>query len=499
MKSKKNKNSFDGIVLLPVIELLIILVSKLMKILEDAISKATSYSKCRSDNIDLKTIDRNSINNKKSTTDEDFIGYSTSRHCLIHKDDISKKEHTGILGSSGAGKTSLVNVLISNDLSQNKSVLRLDPKDDIENMNDFINLCKIHNKKYLIFSENYNGPNNLLLNPIKDGTHTNIKERIMDSFSWSEEHYFVLCDYACKETVKNLISNGETVSYSKVLNYLLENSGTVKEKKKFLRNEINGLITRLDNLVDSPFGDKLIDSGYSINDVWSDDISVYIGTPILGYPKLAKTLYDVILRDFYFTVYNSFKTLGRKDSLKPFAVVLEEFSSGVDEAFINLLNKARSAKFEITFDLQSSSDIKTISPDLFNQIFENTANWFILKQRMDNHADIISRSIGTILTEKLTRKVDEGEETLTGSTREVDQLIVHPNIIKNLNKGQVVLLRQFPTKVDLINLRYIDPKILNENALFLEKNNLITPYFHKHKLTDSVQISDEIAESGLEI
>ena len=54
-------------------------------------------------------------------------------------------------------------------------------------------------------------------------------------------------------------------------------------------------------------------------------------------------------------------------------------------------------------------------------------------------------------------------ETSDASSREVEELIVHSNILKNLNIGQCVLLRHFPTNIDLINMKYIDPNVLDQN------------------------------------
>ncbi|MCK5074434.1 MAG: hypothetical protein KAQ98_13470, partial [Bacteriovoracaceae bacterium] len=51
---------------------------------------------------------------------------------------------------------------------------------------------------------------------------------------------------------------------------------------------------------------------------------------------------------------------------------------------------------------------------------------------------------------------------------EVEELVAHHNIIKNLRTGQAVLLRHSPTQVDLMNIKYIDPTILESNVQFLE-------------------------------
>ncbi len=49
--------------------------------------------------------------------------------------------------------------------------------------------------------------------------------------------------------------------------------------------------------------------------------------------------------------------------------------------------------------------------------------------------------------------MEDGQQQSKGSIREVNELLVHPDIIKNLRIGQCVLLRQGPTRINLINVR----------------------------------------------
>ena len=54
------------------------------------------------------------------------------------------------------------------------------------------------------------------------------------------------------------------------------------------------------------------------------------------------------------------------------------------------------------------------------------------------------------------------------SVREANELLVHPDIIKNLRVGQCVLLRHNPTRLDLLNLR--ERKITIEREQEVENN-----------------------------
>jgi conjugal transfer pilus assembly protein TraD len=103
--------------------------------------------------------------------------------------------------------------------------------------------------------------------------------------------------------------------------------------------------------------------------------------------------------------------------------------------------------------IQTTADIDKISPELTVQVMENAANLFILKQRIASSASLLAESIGTIITKKQTNMTENGERGDRGTEREVHELAVHADVIKNLNVGQCILLRQSPHKVNLINIR----------------------------------------------
>ena len=108
---------------------------------------------------------------------------------------------------------------------------------------------------------------------------------------------------------------------------------------------------------------------------------------------------------------------------------------------------------ELTLAVQTSADIDRVNPELTKQVIENAGNLFILKQRLSDSAQYFAESIGTILSKKQTYRIEDGQQQSAGSEREVHELIVHSDIIKNLGIGQCILLRQGPTKVNLINVR----------------------------------------------
>lgn len=134
-------------------------------------------------------------------------------------------------------------------------------------------------------------------------------------------------------------------------------------------------------------------------------------------------------------------------------IFFDEFGALVTGRFIELENKCRGAGMELTMAIQTMADINLLNPELTVQIMENCSNWFILKQRISKSAEDISVAIGTLISSKTTEVIEDGEKSGKGTERAVHELIVHPDIIKNLKIGQCILLRQSPHSVVHLNIR----------------------------------------------
>jgi hypothetical protein len=217
-----------------------------------------------------------------------------------------------------------------------------------------------------------------------------------------------------------------------------------------------GLIAKLEAILVSDFGRILNAQGsdaLTLSKIREEKACLYIGLSTQGYGETASAVGKLFLGEL---LYNSYKTLSKEDSKgleNPISIYFDEFGSLVTPEFIELQNKCRGAGMELTLAVQTASDIDRINPDLTKQVIENAGNLFILKQRLQEGASVFSEAIGTIISKKQTFRVENGEQQKSGSEREVHELIVHPDIIKNLMIGQCVLLRQGPTRVNLINVR----------------------------------------------
>lgn len=477
-KNKKQEASL-GDFMIPLVDLMTILITKgievFAKLITLGIEKAVSSS-----TTEIRKIERKDLNSNKRTISFESLGYSITSKREIKGSEINKTKHSVVVGSSGSGKSVLLDTLMFDDMRKGKPVVYIDPKGDNESLERFIDLCRLNNREYLIFSEHYEQDGKIKLNPVMEGSINHITDRVFKSFTWSEEFYANKCQQALRKAIKSLKSQTAIISIQSIyeeLNNLCES----KEKDfKLNRAEIGSLLTKLENIIDSDFGSYLTGKdAYSFSKLRAENKCVYIGLSVLGYAETARAIGKLFLGDLNYSVYNTYRniTASSKSKIKPLGLYIDELSAVITDEFIEILNKCRGAKVEITTAFQTSSDINKINPDLCQQVFENSLNWFLMKQRMDESSKMLSFAIGTNEGVKKTLRIEDDQEQSLGSIRNVEELLVHPNIIKNLNVGQCVLFRQQPTRIDLMNVKYIDQETIDRNLYYFETNNLIEKRF----------------------
>ncbi len=392
----------------------------------------------------LEQINRKALNVRTTTEIQDALGIDTKNRKEFLLKEVDFRRHSFIVGASGFGKTNLISILQEHSLRKDKPIIFFDPKGDMEALTTFQKICEQYNKPCYIFSEHYK--DSISLNPLREGTVNQVVDRIMRSFDWSEPYYRDASRRSLTKALQKLEKDGETFTLKKVFDELVR-----LESKENI-----GLIAKLEAILVSDFGKILNAEGpgaLTLSKIREEKACLYIGLSTQGYGETASAVGKLFLGEL---LYNSYKTLavGENKGLEnPISVYFDEFGSLVTPEFIELQNKCRGAGMELTLAVQTASDIDRVNPDLTRQVIENAGNLFILKQRLQEGASIFSEAIGTVISKKQTFRIENGEQQRSGSEREVHELIVHPDIIKNLGIGQCVLLRQGPTRVNLINVR----------------------------------------------
>lgn len=428
----------------PLMELVEFLIKLLMKGMEMLIKYI--YERYFQKNPPIKKIERAALFCNKKTSTTEALGIDCSNKRELFLEDINFKKHSFIVGASGFGKTNLLTILQEHSLKSGKPILFWDPKGDFEAQTTFKNLCEKHNRTCYIFSEARE--DSVVLNPVLEGTVNQVADRIMRSFDWSEQFYKDCAYRILVKVLRELEKENRDFSLKNIHSLLVS---------KYDKPENSGLITKIELILESDFG-KLLNGGkdgLTLSKIRDQRACLYVGLSTQAYGETAVSIGKLFLEEL---LYNSYMTLRDEKSLakglkNPLSANFDEFGAIVTPQFIELQNKCRGAGIELTMAVQSAADIDRVNPDLTKQIVENAGNIFVMKQRLQDGASFFSEAIGTVVSQKMTYQTDDGDESGKGTMREANELICHPDIIKNLKVGQCVLLRHDPTKVNLVNIR----------------------------------------------
>jgi conjugal transfer pilus assembly protein TraD len=409
---------------------------------------------------ELKRIDIKEARVKKVTDNSLMLGYSCNRKRPLPLNEINFAAHTYIVGAAGSGKTNLLSVLQENHMKNNVPVIFLDPKADMESLLTFEHLCKKYNRQSYIFHENYE--DSVVLNPLKDGTANLIVDRIMNSFKFEKEFYKITSEQAIRATVTKLKETKNEITFDLIYEYMIINHNN--------ENTI-GIIGHLERIVKSDFAHLLKErdnyNTKSIREIRKEKACLYIGLSTQGYGETAKALAKIFVEEMLYVSYVQLGTTydSHYSMNNPLAIYFDEFGAIATPRFLELQNKCRGAGMQLFMAMQSPNDIKLIDENLTGLLIENSANIFVFKQRFDETANMLAKTLGTIIGKKQTYQTEDGSQGNRGSERDVNEFICHPDIIKNLKRGQCVLLQHDPTRVDLINVR-------NRRAEFIPKQEI---------------------------
>lgn len=422
---------------------------------------------------ELKRIEATEARVKKVTDNSLMLGHSCNRRRPLPFEEINFAAHSYIVGAAGSGKTNLLSVLQENQMKNDIPVIFLDPKADMESLLTFEHLCKKYKRECHIFHENYE--KSVVLNPLKDGTVNLIVDRIMNSFKFEKEFYKITSEQAIRDSVTKLKQTKPEVTFDLIYEYMKVNHNN--------ENTI-GMIGHLERIVKSDFAHLLKGRDdaktKSIKEIRKEKACLYIGLSTQGYGETAKALAKIFVEEMLYVSYVQLGTTfdSHYSMNNPLAIYFDEFGAIATPRFLELQNKCRGAGMQLFMAMQSPNDIKLIDENLTGLLIENSANIFVFKQRFDETSNMLAKTLGTIVGKKQTYQTEDGSQGNRGSERAVNEFICHPDIIKNLKRGQCVLLQHDPTRIDLINIR-------NRRAEFIPKSEI---------KTETVEIKNEVKQ-----
>jgi type IV secretory pathway TraG/TraD family ATPase VirD4 len=410
---------------------------------------------------------------------EPFVKLGRIRDSIFRSEYLTDSElnhHVHVVGASGFGKTVLLTKIMKDRIKRGHGCLWLDLKGDREAINDMIAFAEKlgRNDDVQIFSISHpdiTGSYNL----ISEGNATEIRDKIVGSFTWTEEYYrWQAMSYLLKvlsalvylrETQNkkfDLQSVYEATTSSDYLESLLKQIPQTEVKIKLLiedcyqylnRKEtvgnLGGLRAQLESLLLADFGKYLSETKDGINffNAVNSQKLVFIFLDSRRYGESAKAIAKMLVKDLIATSARIDAEVPKSER-KLFVSFIDEFADIADESFTAFPDRARSSRMPLLLSHQDLADLKRISEEFYSRMTANMSTLYAFLQSVPESADAIASRAGTKTVWKETNRAQRfwffTVKTGDKSLREVEEFNVHPNVIKSLRVGECVVVKKYP-------------------------------------------------------
>jgi hypothetical protein len=128
-------------------------------------------------------------------------------------------------------------------------------------------------------------------------------------------------------------------------------------------------------------------------------------------------------------------------SHRPVTLIIDEFAAFAIPEFIEFMDRARGAGIGIVIAHQSRADLRAVSPEFQDRVEVNSNTVIVSGVKSSEDADYYAGILGTRTVMKETTQAKDGllgmRQTGMKSLREVEEYVVHPNRLKDLQQGEV--------------------------------------------------------------
>ncbi|GAB4273571.1 type IV secretory system conjugative DNA transfer family protein [Thermincola ferriacetica] len=359
--------------------------------------------------------------------------------------------HALLLGATGSGKTTTILNFLQSCCQRDIPIILIDGKGDPGLAAASQRLAEQAGKRFYLFST-VKPKQSCRYNPLKHGGPTELKDKLISTSDWSEEHYKKQAERFLQSVFHLFEKTGERVDLVNVVEKLgSDQLGLLirrlprEEAAQFSNlvdvEGIGGLINRLAVFAESEIAGLFVDDGNALDLVKAVDESavVFFSLDSLRFPEYARLLGRLIVLDIKTVVSRMF---GRN---KKIYAVFDEFGVFASGQVVDFVNKSRGAGFHSILSIQDLADLRAGGGEtLMNQIVANTNVKIIQRQDVPESAEFLASLIGTRESTVFTHQVDEHGLTGIGTVKKERSFLVHPDEIKQLSRGEAVILKKFP-------------------------------------------------------
>jgi hypothetical protein len=362
--------------------------------------------------------------------------------------DKARVRHVHVVGATGSGKTVLIEQMIMADVRRGLGGIIIDAKGDRDLYLRIKTICRsIGREADLVLLSATHTSESAIWNPCVLGSASELQSKFYNSSIYDNPHY------------AKAVENGLLVAFDALLKLHGEKAFTVREVAHFLKDRfkgsasenLEGLHLDLANLAASEWAPVMgVGAGEAdksrivdIMDVISGDKILFVDLPTEAKAVQSSRIGRLLLQEVIL-ISGMRKIVPGLRNGRPFPVYVDEFDAFATPSFATFLNKGRSSDFMITVGHQTLSQLEKIGDGFSGEIIGNTNLRLVFRQDTPDDAEEWAKVVGTEHSVKSTYRTSNGSKTGESSNRDVEQYVVHPNVIKKLRIGECVAIMKSP-------------------------------------------------------
>lgn len=402
----------------------------------------------------------------KQDKSEVLLGYHASSYEEFLVTDKELNLMTLIVGATGAGKTVTINTLLELPFKSNDPIIMVDGKGDIEFAEKLRERAKKYNRNFKLFTMD-STVEAMNYNCLRHGGFTELKDKIINIFDWSEEHYKLQAERLLQGAFKLLLlpETKELIQKDVIdlkdltdalnpdtLQSIAEQLGDKGGFMIHILNEVEesagkGLANRIKSITESELAHLFVDTLDPMTidlmeSIENNDVVVF-SIDALKFPEYAKMVGRLVIADL--------KTVAPKFAGKNKRVytVFDEFNVFASEIIVNLINKTRGFGFRNILGTQELADMVINGDDkLMKQILANTNVKICLRQDVTSSQEELSQALSTKDIYKPTintsQSANSDDVNKSQSITLEEELIYKSRDFGRLNIGEAIVFTKVP-------------------------------------------------------
>ncbi len=417
------------------------------------------------------------------------IGLDVKTGSIVSVSETQRTAHVLVIGATGTGKTTAMMNMILHAIRHNHPCVIVDPKGEDSTLDEVIALGRKldpgFDQRFQLFSMS-KPTQSYSYNPLKHGNANQLKDRVMEALTWSEQYYQSVAGSFLSELTAVMEYLGRPLTLSKIsriLSFKEEQAELLNALKdqfqskpgndralelrealgaffgKNKEDALSGLAAQISILNNHTFGSLLsfesAKNEIDFREARSTKKISYFQLDTLGNADSARRLGRMIIEDLKSLASEVYKKEQDSGTRVFFPVFIDEFGSFATKEFIEFLKQSRGAKFGIHLFCQGLEDLDSVSPEFRRQVISNTMTKIGL--RMDDHETVneICATAGTFDALEQSYQV-EGNLLVTktgmGNLRHTKQMQIEHDVFKQLRTGEAVVIQKSPSKVNGIKI-----------------------------------------------